>query len=134
MRRIFAVFVVAFLPVHAFAAGSATPPAPLAPVAAPADPMEGRYGNVVVMTGKDGKAMKARFNRDKTAELTRPDGQSITGEWVLEGDQLCIKLSMLLMSMKRCMPFVPDKMVGDVWTQKNPQGEDVTATIVAGQQ
>jgi hypothetical protein len=102
------------------------------PPGAPADPMEGRYGNTQVMTGKDGKAMRARFNRDKTVELTRPDGETMKGEWALEGDQLCIKMTMMLMSMKRCMPFVPDKKVGDTWTQKNPQGEEVSATIVAG--
>jgi hypothetical protein len=104
------------------------------PPGAAKDPMEGRYGNTQVMTGKDGRAMKARFNRDKTVELTRPDGETMTGEWVLEGEQLCIKMSMMLMSMKRCMPFVPDKKPGDAWTQKNPQGEEVSATIVAGKQ
>lgn len=108
--------------------------APPLPPAAPTDPMAGRYGNTVVMTEKDGKVMKARFNRDKTVELTRPDGETMSGEWVLEGDQVCVKMSMMLMSMKRCMPFVPHKNPGDVWTQKNPQGEDVTATIVAGKQ
>jgi hypothetical protein len=94
--------------------------------------MEGRYGNTQVMTEKDGSVVKARFNRDKTAALTRPDGDTMEGKWELEGDKLCIKMSMLLMSMKRCMPFVPDKKVGENWTQKNPQGEEVTATIVAG--
>lgn len=127
--RILAAFV---LVLSTLAAQSATPPA--APSASPVDPMEGRYGNTQVMTGKDGKVMRARFNRDKTVELTRPDGDKMTGEWVLDGDQLCIKMTMLLMSMKRCMPFVPNKKPGDVWTQKNPQGEEVSATIVAGKQ
>lgn len=124
--KIIAIFSAATaLAAQAFAT---TPPAP------PSDPMEGRYGNTQMMTGKDGSVMRARFNRDKTVELTRPDGESMKGEWALEGDQLCIKITMLLISMKRCMPFVPDRKVGDSWTQKNPQGEEVTATIVAGTQ
>jgi hypothetical protein len=94
--------------------------------------MEGQYGNTQIMTGRDGKQMKVRFNRDKTVVLTRPDGQSMTGEWALEGDQICIKMTMMLMTMKRCMPFAADKKPGDVWTQLNPQGEEVTATIVPG--
>jgi hypothetical protein len=113
------------------AAGAWASTLPLPP-ALPADPMKGRYGNTQVMTEKDGRVMKARFNPDKTVELTRPDGETMKGEWVLEGDQLCIKMSMLLMNMKRCMPFVPHKKPGDTWTQKNPQGEEVTATIVEG--
>lgn len=131
MRYIYAVLAVGFLSTSSLA--SVPPLLPAAP-AVPSDPMEGRYGNTVVMTGKDGKAMRARFNRDNTVELIRPDGETTSGEWVFEGDQLCIKMSMLLMSMKRCMPFVPHKKAGDVWKQKNPQGEEVTATIVAGKQ
>jgi hypothetical protein len=132
MRSTLKILAASVLVLSTQAAQSATPPA--VPNAAPADPMEGRYGNTQVMTGKDGKVMRARFNRDKTVELTRPDGETMTGEWALEGDLLCIKMTMLLMSMKRCMSFAPDKKAGDIWTQKNPQGEEVSATIVAGKQ
>lgn len=103
-----------------------------AQAAAAADPMLGRYGNTVQMTNSQGKVSKAFFNPDKTVKLRRPDGEEMEGTWEVVGPEICIKMTMLLVSMKRCMPFVPDKKAGDTWTQKGPGGDEVTAVIIAG--
>lgn len=100
--------------------------------AADADPMAGRYGNTVRITSKDGKLTRIYYNPDKSVTVMRPDGGVITGAWEIEGAELCVSASVMLMSVKRCLPFVPDKKPGDTWTQKGPDGDDVTIAIVAG--
>jgi hypothetical protein len=99
---------------------------------AAADPMQGRYGNTVRITAKDGKLSRAYYNADKSVTVMRPDGGVITGTWEIEGAELCVSASVMLMSVKRCLPFVPDKKPGDTWTQKGPDGDEVSITIVAG--
>jgi hypothetical protein len=98
----------------------------------PADPMTGRYGNTQKTTHKDGRIMRAMFNADKSVTLMRPDGSVMQGTWAIESGELCLSVSMLVVAMKRCMPFVPDKRPGDSWTQKGPDGEEVTVAIVQG--
>jgi hypothetical protein len=102
------------------------------PILAASDPMAGRYGNTVRITNKEGKITRIYYNPDKSVTVMRPDGNVITGTWAIEGAELCVSASVMLMSVKRCLPFVPDKKPGDTWTQKGPDGEDVTVTIVAG--
>jgi hypothetical protein len=100
--------------------------------AAAGDPMQGRYGNTVRITAKDGKLTRVYYNADKSVTVMRPDGNVITGAWAIEGAELCVSASVMLMSVKRCSPFVPDKKPGDTWTQKGPDGDDVSVTIVPG--
>lgn len=96
------------------------------------DPMTGRYGNTQVVTHKDGRSMRAMFNADKSVTMMRPDGSVLQGTWAIEGEQLCLSVSMLVVEDKRCMGFVPDKKPGDTWTQKGPDGQQVTVRIVPG--
>jgi hypothetical protein len=97
-----------------------------------ADPMAGRYGNTVRITAKDGKITTLYYNADKSVTVKRPDGDVITGSWAIEGEQVCVSASVMLMSIKRCNPFVPDKKAGDTWTQKDGDGNDVSITIIPG--
>lgn len=100
--------------------------------AAAADPMTGRYGNTVRIKNKAGQITRVYYNVDKSVTVMRPDGGVITGTWAIEGAELCVSASVMLMSVKRCSPFVPDKKPGDTWTQNGPDGDEVTITIVAG--
>lgn len=99
---------------------------------AAADPMQGRYGNTVRITNKEGKITRVLYNADQSVTVMRPDGGVITGTWAIEGAELCVSTSVMLMSIKRCLPFVPDKKPGHTWTQKGPDGDEVTIAIVAG--
>jgi hypothetical protein len=99
---------------------------------AAAEPMAGRFGNTQVITHKDGRIMRAMFNQDKSVTIMRPDGSVMQGTWEIEGDKLCLSMSMLMIPMKRCMPFTPDKKAGDEWTQKGPDGGDVSVKLVPG--
>jgi hypothetical protein len=101
-------------------------------VLAAGDPMQGRYGNTQRIEQPDGRLMRAMFNADKSVTLMRSDGSVMQGTWGVEGDQLCISVSMMLAPMKRCMPFAPDKKPGDTWKQKGPDGQEVTVTIAPG--
>jgi hypothetical protein len=96
------------------------------------DPMQGRFGNTVRIVSKDGKVTRILYNPDKSVTVMRPDGGVVTGTWAIEGGQLCVSASVMLMSVKRCSPFVPDKKPGDTWTQPGPDGEEVTISIVPG--
>lgn len=104
----------------------------IVPAFAAADPMQGRYGNTVRITNKAGQITRVLYNADKSVTVMRPDGGVITGTWAIEGAELCVSASVMLMSVKRCSPFVPDKKPGDTWTQKGPDGDEVSITIVAG--
>jgi hypothetical protein len=100
--------------------------------AAGADPMQGRYGNTVRITNAAGQITRIYYNVDKSVTVMRPDGAVISGSWEIEGAELCVSASVMLMSVRRCSPFVPDKKPGDSWTQKGPDGDEVTIAIVAG--
>jgi hypothetical protein len=98
------------------------------------DPMAGRIGNTVKVTDKDGKVTAVQYRADKTVTVRRPDGDVIQGTWAIVDGKICVTATVLLIPITRCNPFVPDKKPGDVWAQKDADGNDVTATIIPGQQ
>jgi len=97
--------------------------------AAFAQTMQNAYNNTIVITYANGAQARYHFNADGTFMLHTPDGQHVTGAYVIEGDQICLTPNG---GQRACTEYVGDKNVGDTWTQTATDGSQITVTLQAG--
>lgn len=97
--------------------------------AASAQMMQGTYDNTIVVTYASGAQVRYHFNADNTFSLLTPDGQTVTGAYAVEGEQICLTPTG---GERACTQYVGDKNVGDTWTQTATDGSQITITLEAG--
>lgn len=96
---------------------------------ASAQMMQGAYDNTIVITYTSGAQARYHFNADNTFSLRTPDGQTVSGTYAIEGDQICLTPSG---GERGCTQYVGEKNVGDTWTQSATDGSQITVTLEAG--
>ncbi len=111
-------------------------------VAAPAlaGTMDSTYGNTVTVTNaKTGAVTTLLFEADGsyTAKGKNADGTDIMGggKWVIKDGKYCSTPNAVEgqpAPKEECSEFVDGKNVGDKWTQKDADGEEITVEISAG--
>jgi hypothetical protein len=97
--------------------------------AASAQMMQSAYNNTIVVTYANGGQARYHFNADNTFSVRTPDGQSVSGTYVIEGDQICLTPAG---GERACTQYVGEKNVGDTWTQTATDGSQITVTLEAG--
>jgi hypothetical protein len=91
--------------------------------------MQTAFGNTIVVTEPNGVQVRYFFNADNTFSLQTPDGQTVSGAYAIEGDQICLTPAG---GERACTQYVGDKNVGDTWTQAGTDGSQITVALVAG--
>lgn len=104
--------------------------------------MEATFGNTTtVKNAADGSTIAYHFKADNTyaAKATMTDGKTMdgTGKWEMsaDGTQVCVTPDAApegQTPQKTCADYVDGKAVGDTWTIKNDQGQELTVSITAG--
>ena len=97
--------------------------------AASAQMMQSAYNNTIVVTYANGAQSRYHFNADNTFSVRTPDGQTVTGTYAVEGDQVCLTPNG---GERACTQYVGEKNVGDTWTQTGTDGAQITVTLEAG--
>lgn len=98
--------------------------------AAQAASIDSFFGNTVVVNTPDGAVINYHFDADGKVSAHGPDGQVMSGAWVLQGEELCITPDG---GEQTCYPGVVDRAVGDTWTLTGPDGaSQATLTLNAG--
>ncbi len=96
--------------------------------AAFADTLTNGYGNTFVVTSANGEA-RYHFDEDGSFHVTFADGNTVSGTYAVEGDQLCLTPEG---GEAACAAYVGDKNVGDTWTQAAADGGEISVTLEAG--
>ena len=91
--------------------------------------MQSAYENTIVVTYTNGAQSRYHFNADNTFTAVTPDGQTVTGAYAIEGDQICLTPAG---GERACTQYVGEKNVGDTWTQTAADGSQITVTLQAG--
>ncbi|MBY0565275.1 MAG: hypothetical protein K2P58_13970 [Hyphomonadaceae bacterium] len=100
----------------------------LAPAAVFAGTVENGFGNTFVVTTAQGE-LRYHFNADGTVSVTNPAGETQSGTWTMQSDQLCITAAG---GQPSCVEVAADKSVGDTWQQQGADGSSITVTLLAG--
>ena len=110
-------------------------------VAAPAlaGTMDSTYGNTVTVTNSKGAQTTLLFEADGTytAKGQNADGTDMMGggKWEVKDGKYCSTPNAVEgqpAPVESCTEYVDGKNVGDKWTQKDANGEDITVEISAG--
>lgn len=94
------------------------------------DTMQTAYGNTVVVTESGGLVLRYHFNADHTFDVVTPDGQTVPGTYAINGGQIC--LTYQGRDAAECTEHVTGKNVGDTWTQRGADGNQITVSLQAG--
>jgi hypothetical protein len=94
------------------------------------DTMQTAYGNTVVVTEPSGSVLRYHFNADHTFDVALPDGHTVPGTYAINGGQIC--LSYQGRDAAECTEHVTGKNVGDTWTQRGADGNQITVSLQAG--
>jgi hypothetical protein len=97
--------------------------------AASAQMMQSAYNNTIVVTYANGAQSRYQFNSDNTFSVRTPDGQTVTGTYAVEGEQICLTPAG---GERGCTQYVGEKNVGDTWTQTATDGSQITVTLESG--
>jgi hypothetical protein len=94
------------------------------------DTMQTAYGNTVVVTEPSGSVLRYHFNADHTFDVALPDGHNVPGTYAINGGQIC--LTYATRTEAECTEHVAGKNVGDSWTQRGSDGNQITVSLQAG--
>lgn len=94
------------------------------------DTMQTAYGNTVVVTEPNGAVYRYHFNADHSFDLVTPDGHTVPGAYQIANGQIC--LSYQGRDGAECTEHVTGKNVGDTWTQRGSNGNQITVSLQAG--
>lgn len=94
-----------------------------------ADTMENAYGNTIVVTYANGAEARYYFNADGTMQVLTPSGDTVSGAYEIDGDQICFTPDG---GERGCTAYVGGKNVGDSWTQTGTDGAEVGVRLEAG--
>lgn len=94
------------------------------------DTMQTAYGNTVVVTEPSGAVLRYHFNADHTFDVALPDGRDVPGTYQIANGQIC--LTYAGRGGGECTEHVTGKTVGDTWTQRGSDGNQITVSLQAG--
>ena len=94
------------------------------------DTMQTAYGNTVVVTEPSGAVVRYHFNADHTFDVVTPDGHTVPGTYAINGGQICLMYA--TRTQAECTEHVTGKNVGDTWTQRGSDGNQITVSLQAG--
>jgi hypothetical protein len=94
------------------------------------DTMQTAYGNTVVVTEPDGSVLRYHFNADHTFDVVTSHGVTVPGTYQISGGQIC--LTYQGRDGAECAEHVIGKNVGDTWTQRGSNGNQITVSLQAG--
>ena len=97
---------------------------------AQADSMQTAYGNTVVVTEPNGTIYRYHFNADRSFDMVAPDGHTVPGTYQIASGQIC--LTYTGREGAECTEHVTGKNVGDTWTQRGSDGNQITVSLQAG--
>lgn len=91
------------------------------------------FGNTVLSRYADGGWVKHWFERDGTYRAEFSSGHTISGQWRIEGDKICLnRIRPAIMMISRfCSPMI-EARVGETWPSRDPLGRRVTNELVRG--
>lgn len=104
----------------------------LAAGAARAD-ISSAFGNTVLSRYADGGWVKHWFERDGSYRAEFSSGRTISGQWRVEGDKICLnRIRPAIMMIDRfCSPMI-EARVGQTWASRDPLGRRVTNELLRG--
>ncbi len=114
-------FAAAFIAGACVLAGGAT---------AQTDTMQTAYANTVVVTEPSGSVLRYHFNADHSFDVVMPDGRDVPGTYEIANGQIC--LTYAGRTAAECTEHVTGKNVGDTWTQRGSDGNQITVSLQAG--
>lgn len=91
--------------------------------------MQSAYENTIVVTYANGAQARYHFNADNSFSVQTPDGQTVSGTYAIEGDQICLTPAG---GERACTHYAGEKNVGDTWTQTATDGSQITVSVAAG--
>ncbi len=97
---------------------------PVAPLVG--NSIEVRYGDQMMIT---------YFAPNGTFKMRTPDGIDAAGDWVADDRHMCWITKVPAEppgENLRCEAIIPDRKVGDTWTQTDTYGMEATVTLMAG--
>ena len=94
------------------------------------DTMQTAYGNTVVVTEPSGSVLRYHFNADHSFDVVMPDGHDVPGTYQIANGQIC--LTYAGRNTAECTEYVSGKNVGDSWTQRGSDGNQITVSLQAG--
>jgi len=94
------------------------------------DTMQTAYGNTVVVTEPNGAVLRYHFNADHSFDVVLADGRDAPGTYQIANGQIC--LSYAGREGAECTEYVTGKNVGDTWTQRGANGNQITVSLQAG--
>lgn len=91
------------------------------------------FGNTVLSRYADGGWVKHWFERDGSYRAEFSSGRTISGQWRVEGDKICLnRIRPAIMMIDRfCSPMI-EARVGQTWASRDPLGRRVTNELVRG--
>lgn len=95
--------------------------------------MSGAFGNTVLSRYADGGWVKHWFESDGSYRAQFSSGRTISGNWRIEGDKICLNgiRPAIMMISRFCSPMV-EARVGQTWASRDPLGRRVQNELVRG--
>ena len=95
--------------------------------------MSSAFGNTVLSRYADGGWVKHWFESDGRYRAQFSSGRTISGEWRVEGDKICLnRIRPAIMMIDRfCSPMI-EARVGQTWSSRDPLGRRVQNELVRG--
>ena len=95
--------------------------------------MSSAFGNTVLSRYADGGWVKHWFESDGRYRAQFSSGRTISGEWRVEGDKICLnRIRPAIMMIDRfCSPLI-EARVGQTWSSRDPLGRRVQNELVRG--